>query len=163
MLRVFPVGLAAAPVANQLALHVNLRKQLCKPYCIDSSIQPFSSVTYTAGTPILNGTTVFVPITARVSITVPETASVNYANHLMIASDQNSLLPELQSLADESEKIIAAAPAHEERLKKIKELQVELNPQAKREQEYDKRLAAIEKSQQEMAAMITNFIKELKS
>lgn len=72
MLRVFPVGLAAAPVANQLALHVNLRKQLCKPYCIGSSIQPFSSVTYTAGTPILNGTTVFVPITARVSITVPD-------------------------------------------------------------------------------------------
>lgn len=95
--------------------------------------------------------------------TVSETASINYANHLMIASDQNSLLPELQSLADESEKIIAAAPAHEERLKKIKELQVELNPQAKREQEYDKRLAAIEKSQQDMAAMITNFIKEFKS
>lgn len=71
MLRVFPVGLAAAPVANQLSLHVNLRKKLCRPYCIDSSIQPFSSVVYTAGTPILNGTTVFVPITARVTITVP--------------------------------------------------------------------------------------------
>lgn len=71
MLRVFPVGLAAAPVANQLAIHVNLRKKLCKPYCIDSSIQPFSSVQYTAGTPILNGTTVFVPITARATITVP--------------------------------------------------------------------------------------------
>lgn len=71
MLRVFPVGLAAAPVANQLAIHVNLRKKLCQPYCIDSSIQPFASVEYTAGTPILNGTTVFVPITARATITVP--------------------------------------------------------------------------------------------
>lgn len=71
MLRVFPVGLAAAPVANQLAIHVNLRKKLCKPYCIDSSIQPFASVEYTAGTPILNGTTVFIPITARATITVP--------------------------------------------------------------------------------------------
>lgn len=71
MLRVFPVGLAAAPVANQLAIHVNLRKKLCQPYCIDSSIQPFSSVEYTAGTPVLNGTTVFVPITARATITIP--------------------------------------------------------------------------------------------
>lgn len=71
MLRVFPVGLAAAPVANQLAIHVNLRKKLCKPFCIDSSNQPFSSVEYTAGAPVLNGTTVFVPITARATITVP--------------------------------------------------------------------------------------------
>ena len=71
MLRVFPVGLAAAPVANQLAIHVNLRKKLCKPYCIDSSNQPFASVEYTAGQAILNGTTVFVPVTARMTVTVP--------------------------------------------------------------------------------------------
>lgn len=71
MLRIFPVGLAAAPVANQLAIQVNLRKKLCNPFCINSSIQPFSSVEYTSGTPILNGTTVFVPITARATITVP--------------------------------------------------------------------------------------------
>ena len=71
MLRVFPVGLSAGPVANQLSIHVNLRKKLCRAYCIDSSNQPFASVEYTAGTPILNGTTVFVPITARATITVP--------------------------------------------------------------------------------------------
>lgn len=71
MLRVFPAGLATTPVANQLAIHVNLRKKLCQPFCIDSSVQPFSSVEYTAGTPILNGTTVFIPITARATITVP--------------------------------------------------------------------------------------------
>lgn len=71
MLRVFPVGLAAAPVANQLAIHVNLRKKLCKPYCIDSSNQPFASVEYTAGQAILNGTTVFVPVTAHMTVTVP--------------------------------------------------------------------------------------------
>ena len=71
MLRISPVGLAAAPVANQLSIHVNLRKKLCKPYCIDSSIQPFSSVEYTAGTPILKGNTVFIPVTARATITIP--------------------------------------------------------------------------------------------
>lgn len=71
MLRVFPVGLAAAPVANQLAIHVNLRKKLCQPYCIDSSNQPFSNVEYTHGPAVIDGTTVFVPITARATITVP--------------------------------------------------------------------------------------------
>lgn len=71
MLRFIPVGLAAAPVANQATLGLNFREPLCEPYCITSSIQPFAAVTYTAGTPIINGTTVFVPITARVQITVP--------------------------------------------------------------------------------------------
>lgn len=69
MIRISPVGLAAAPVANQVSLLVNFREKLCRPFCIDSSIQPQAIVEYTAGTPVLNGTTVFVPITARVTIT----------------------------------------------------------------------------------------------
>lgn len=71
MLRFIPVGLAAAPVANQATLGLNFRESLCKPYCITSSIQPFASVTYSAGPATIDGTTVFVPITARVQITVP--------------------------------------------------------------------------------------------
>lgn len=71
MFRTSPVGLAAAPVANQLALQINFREKLCRPFCIDSSVQPFATVAYTAGQAILNGTTVFVPITARISIVLP--------------------------------------------------------------------------------------------
>lgn len=68
MVRLSPVGLAAAAVANQLPVLATFREKLCQPFCIDSSVQPFSSVEYTTGTPILNGSTVFVPITARISI-----------------------------------------------------------------------------------------------
>lgn len=71
MLRVFPVGLSAAPVANQLPLQLNFREKLCQPYCIDSSVQPFATVEYTPGQAILNGTTVFIPITARISLVLP--------------------------------------------------------------------------------------------
>lgn len=77
MLRISPVGLAAAPVANQVSLLVTFRKDLCKPFCIDSSIQPNATVEYSTGTPLLNipagqeSGTVFVPVTARVTITVP--------------------------------------------------------------------------------------------
>ena len=68
MVRLSPVGLAAAAVANQLSVLATFREKLCQPFCIDSSVQPFSSIEYTTGTPILNGSTVFVPITARISI-----------------------------------------------------------------------------------------------
>lgn len=71
MVRISPVGLAAAPVANQLSILATYREKLCHPYCITSSVQPTAKVEYSSGTPVLNGTTVFVPITARVTIVTP--------------------------------------------------------------------------------------------
>lgn len=68
MLRLSPVGLAAAPVANQLSILATFREKLCHPFCINSSIQPSATVQYSSGTPVLNGTTVFVPITARLTV-----------------------------------------------------------------------------------------------
>lgn len=68
MIRISPVGLAAAPVANQVALLATFREMLCRPFCIDSSVQPLAALDYSNGTPILNGTTVFVPITARMTV-----------------------------------------------------------------------------------------------
>lgn len=63
-----PVGLAAAPTANELAILATYKERLCKSYCIDSSLQPQVSATYTNGTPRFVGETVFIPI--RVVITV---------------------------------------------------------------------------------------------
>lgn len=68
MIRLSPVGLAAAPVANQLSALITFREKLCQPFCIDSSIQPLATVEYSTGTPVLNGTTVFVPVTARLTV-----------------------------------------------------------------------------------------------
>ena len=70
MIRLSPVGLAAAPVANQLSMLATFREKLCRSFCIDSSVQPLATLEYTAGTPSLNGTTVFVPITARLSVVI---------------------------------------------------------------------------------------------
>lgn len=68
MIRLSPVGLAAAPVANQLSILATYKEKLCHPFCITSSVQPFATLEYTTGTPSLNGTTVFVPVTARLTI-----------------------------------------------------------------------------------------------
>lgn len=71
MIRISPVGLAAAPVANQLSVLATFREKLCQPFCIDSTIQPAVTVDYSTGTPTLNETTVFIPVTARITVVTP--------------------------------------------------------------------------------------------
>ena len=63
-----PVGLAAAPVANTLAFMATYKEKLCRPFCVDSTIQPQVSVVYTTGTPRLVDTTVFIPIKAVITV-----------------------------------------------------------------------------------------------
>lgn len=69
-----PVGLAAAPVANQLSVLATFKERLCWKYSVNATTQPSATVTYTTGTPKFNGTTVFVPITAQISITTPSSS-----------------------------------------------------------------------------------------
>ena len=63
-----PVGLAAAPVANTLAFMATYKEKLCRPFCVDSTIQPQVSVVYTTGTPRLVDTTVFIPVKAVITV-----------------------------------------------------------------------------------------------
>lgn len=66
-----PAGLGAAAVANTLDVLVTIKQQLCRPYSVNSTNKATANVTFTAGTPIFNGTTVFIPITAQGTITTP--------------------------------------------------------------------------------------------
>ena len=63
-----PVGLAAAPVANELSFMATYNEKLCRPFCVDSTIQPQVSVVYTTGTPRLVDTTVFIPVKAVIPV-----------------------------------------------------------------------------------------------
>ena len=71
MIRISPVGLAAAAVANQLPILATFKEKLCRAICTDSSLQPQVSIVYTNETAELVDTTVFVPITATVTIVTP--------------------------------------------------------------------------------------------
>ena len=66
-----PVGLAAAPTANVLNVLVTIKETLCRKFSVNATTQPTVVVTYTSGTPVLNESTVFVPIKAQVTITTP--------------------------------------------------------------------------------------------
>lgn len=66
-----PVGLSTAQVANRVSLLAIYKERLCRRVCENSTNQPEAFVTYQHGSPVLNGTTVFVPITATVTIVTP--------------------------------------------------------------------------------------------
>lgn len=71
MVTLSPVGLAAAPVVNQAAFLATFKEKLCRCVCATSSNQPQATVAYRYETPTLNGTTVFVPIVATITIVTP--------------------------------------------------------------------------------------------
>lgn len=71
MVTLSPVGLATAPVANQAAFLATFKEKLCRCVCATSSNQPQATVAYRYETPTLNGTTVFVPIVATITIVTP--------------------------------------------------------------------------------------------
>lgn len=66
-----PVGANVAPAANQLRVLAVFKEKPCKAYCVDSTVQPQTTLTYKNGTPRLVGTTIFIPITATISVVVP--------------------------------------------------------------------------------------------
>ena len=63
-----PVGLSTAQVPNRVSLLATYKERLCRRICENSTNQPEAFVTYKTGTPIFNGTTVFVPVIATVTI-----------------------------------------------------------------------------------------------
>lgn len=97
MVTLSPVGLAAAPVANQVSFLATFREKLCRAFCITSSVQPQVSVSYTTGQARLNGTTVFIPITAVVTVVTPgcgcEAKTQLFTENFVVAFQGQTALP----------------------------------------------------------------------
>lgn len=94
MVTLSPVGLAAAPVANQVSFLATFKEKLCRCVCTTSTNQPFATVTYRNEAPILNGTTVFIPIIATVTISMPGCSVPQTINErFMVAFQGRTTLP----------------------------------------------------------------------
>lgn len=105
MVTLSPVGLSTtALVANQLSLLVTIKEKLCRPFCINSTVQPQVSVVYTNGTPVLNGTTVFIPIQAVVTIVTPgcngQASTKLYTENFMVAFQGQTAVPTAVTIAN---------------------------------------------------------------
>lgn len=102
-----PVGLAAAPVANELAFMATYKEKLCRPFCVDSTIQPQVSVVYTTGTPRLVDTTVFIPVKAVITV-ITQTSKCGcnahtqlFTENFVVAFQDQTALPTTVTLTQE--------------------------------------------------------------
>lgn len=66
-----PVGASVAPAANQLRVLAVFKEKVCRAYCIDSTTQPQTTLVYKVGTTRLVGTTLYIPITATITVVTP--------------------------------------------------------------------------------------------
>lgn len=102
-----PVGLAAAPVANRLSVLATYKEKLCRCVCSTSTNQPSATITYTNETPILNDTTVFIPIVATVTIVTPSckcNASTQViTERFMVAFQDQTALPTAVTITNEGQ------------------------------------------------------------
>ena len=98
---------------------------------------------------------------------VSENATVNYAGNLVIATDKQALVPEMEAIVNNASDFLATVDQRkaeaEETVKKMKAVLAEVSPQARQAQEYDQRFSNIEGSVNELKDMFANFIKEFKS
>ena len=65
------VGASTAPAANQLRTLAVFKEKLCRSYCVDSTVQPQTALNYKVGTTRLVGTSLFIPVTATITVVVP--------------------------------------------------------------------------------------------
>lgn len=87
MITITPAGLSTtALVANQESLLVTITERLARLYKLCSVIQPQASITYTTGTPVLKGTTVFVPVIANVTVDYTPSGSPTTLRQIYVES-----------------------------------------------------------------------------
>lgn len=105
MVTISPSGLnGTALTANQVSLLASYSEKLCRTYCVNSTLQPQYSIVYSYGTPVLNETTVFVPITAIITIVTPGSRNCNattqlYTEKFMVSFQGQTALPKSVAIA----------------------------------------------------------------
>lgn len=95
--------------------------------------------------------------------TIPEELSVTYAGNLVLSTDKQGLINDVNAAQSRAEQILAQREEAETLIAKAPELLAELNPVYKEKQETEKRFSKIEDTIAEMKDMLSGFIKEFKS
>lgn len=90
--------------------------------------------------------------------TIPENLSVTYAGDIVLSTDKQGLLYEVEAMRNSAEKILESAPRQKEIIDKSTALLSELNPIYKEKQENEQRFSKMESSINRLEQTVNNFI-----
>ena len=94
---------------------------------------------------------------------IPEELSVTYAGNIVLSTDKQGLINDVNAAQSRAEQILVQKEEAEALIAKAPQLLAELNPVYKERQETEKRFNKIENTVAEMKEMLSGFIKEFKS
>lgn len=90
--------------------------------------------------------------------TIPENLSVTYAGDIVLSTDKQGLLYEVEAMKNSAEKILESVPRQKEIIDKSTILLSELNPIYKEKQENEQRFSKMESSISRLEQTVNNFI-----
>lgn len=94
--------------------------------------------------------------------TIPESLSVTYAGNIVLSTDKDGLMHEIEAMKNNAEQVLASVDKQKQILDKANTLLSELNPVYKEKKETDLRFSKIENSISEMKDMFANFLNTYK-
>ena len=89
---------------------------------------------------------------------IPENLSVTYAGDIVLSTDKQGLMAEVEQMKNTAEKILESVPKQKEVVEKTTALLSELNPIYKEKKETEQRFSKIEESISRMESTVNNFI-----
>lgn len=89
---------------------------------------------------------------------IPENLSVTYAGDVVLSTDKQGLMAEVEQMKNTAEKILESVPKQKEVVDKTTVLLSELNPVYKEKKETEQRFSKIEESISRMESTVNNFI-----
>lgn len=93
---------------------------------------------------------------------IPENLSLTYAGDWCLATEQQDLLREIESLDAKAEKTINDVPRLEQIREKCKKLKLDLNPQLKAQIDNERRFEKLENNIGELSSMFKEFMRTQK-
>lgn len=90
--------------------------------------------------------------------TIPENLSITYAGDLVLSTDKEGLINEIEALKNRAEQVLTSVDRQKEILEKANDLLIDLNPAFKEKKETDMRFSKIEESVNELKDMFSKFL-----
>ena len=99
---------------------------------------------------------------ATKTYTIPETTTITYAGHLVLSTDKEGILREVEALKAASEEALSQVERHKQTVTDCSQLMEELNPAFAENRAQDKRIEGIENEVKSLGAVLRDFINEFK-
>lgn len=94
--------------------------------------------------------------------TIPETSTLTYAANIVLSTDKDGIVREVEAMKSASEEALSQVERHKQTVTNCNQLLEDLNPAFAEKRAQDKRIEGIENEVKSLGAVLRDFINEFK-